>query len=94
MTRNVAKNEQKIHKKWLFRICTRPKNPGTYFLGRKKRLRQDAWEYGTFKEDQEIMILFQKIMKIDIWGWGDGFGVLRDIWDMENEDRGSPDPFK
>ena len=79
MTKHVTKNEPKIHKQLLFRICTCPTNPGTYFLGRKKRLRQDAWEYGTFKKDREIMILLQKNMKINIWGWGDGFGVLRDI---------------
>ena len=55
-----------------------PRNPGTYFLGRKKRLRQDAWEYGTFKRGWEMMELFYFLRKIDSGGCGDGFGVLRD----------------
>ena len=70
---------QRHSKSYFLEFVHVQQNPGTYFLGRKKRLRQDAWEYCTFKKDREIMILLQKIMKIDIWGWGDGFGVLRDI---------------
>ncbi len=33
---------------------TCPQIPGTHFLGKKKRLRQDCWGYGPCKNDLKI----------------------------------------
>ena len=69
---------------WIFMIFkenrsfpgTCPKNPGTYFLGRKKRLRQNCWEYSPFYKGLKMAeIVFQK-MVFDVGLCGDGFGTF------------------
>ncbi len=53
-----------------------PKNPGTNFLGKKKRLRQCCWEYCPFKKDlkiDETVLFFVYGSVLGDLGW------LRDI---------------
>ncbi len=63
---STTNNDPKIHRKCVFSKGTCPTNPGTHFLGKKKRLRQDAWGIVLVQMTSKFRKMLKSLISVDL----------------------------